>query len=289
MRNQTSILSSIGYQSLRLSFYFLALFLWAGQCLAAAQLMVTPTRVVFDGSERNAKVTVINTGNSTGTYRISLVNKRMTVDGDFEDIKEPGNDELTADKMVRYSPRQVVLEPGKSQVVRLSLRKPGGIKDGEYRSHILFKAIPQDAGTDINTAVESNKISIKLTAIVSISIPVIVRHGKTSGEAELSSVKLLPAENQNDTPKLEIEIKRSGNQSIYGDLLTEFVGEGGASTVLGQVSGLAVYTPNDKRIFKMPLKVPANLDLREGVIKVYYRSSDGTEKKTLAHTQLKLP
>ena len=289
MQTQSLIMSRSNYSVLHFSLCILALVLMTGECFAAAQLMITPTRVIFDGNTRNAKVTLINTGDSTGTYRIGLVNKRMTVDGNFEDIKEARNGELFADKMIRYSPRQVVLEPGKSQVVRLSLRKPRSIKDGEYRSHILFKAIPQDAGADINAVTKSDKISIKLTAIVSISIPVIIRHGKTSIATKISSIKFQPAEHEKDKPKLVMEITRSGNQSVYGDLLAEFIQEGGTSTILGQVNGVAVYTPNEKRVFKMPINVPAGQNLRNGVIKVYYRDSEGAEKKVLTHTKLKLP
>lgn len=273
----------------RLSLGIFILLVVASDCFAAAQLMVTPTRVVFDSKSRNAQVTVINTGNSSGTYRIGLVNKRMTRDGGFEDIKEPREGEQFADKLIRYSPRQVVLEPGKSQIVRFSLRKPRDLKAGEYRSHILFKAVPEDAGTDINKAVESDKITINLRAIVSISIPVIVRHGDTSASVAFSSVTYQPAEKKNEPDKLVMELERSGNQSIYGDLLTEFVQEGGTSTVLGQVSGVAVYSPNKQRVFKMPLNIPANMDLKKGIIKVYYRSPPDKGNKVLAQTQLKLP
>ena len=289
MKIQTLILSPRGSSYLHLGICLLALTLMAGESLAASQLMVTPTRVVFDSKMRNAQVTVINTGNSAGTYRISLVNKRMTLDGKIEDIKEPKENELFADKLIRYSPRQVVLEPGKSQVVRLSLRKPRGLKEGEYRSHILFKAIPEDAGTDISKAVETDKITINLTAIVSISIPVIVRHGKTSSSIAFGSVSYKATGEKDGIPKLVLELNRSGNESIYGNLLAEFVQEGGASTVIGQVSGLAVYTPNKQRVYKLPLKIPENMDLNKGVIRAYFRSTPDQGNKVLTQTQLKLP
>ena len=257
--------------------------------IADAQLMVTPTRIVFDKNTRNAQVTLINTGDAAGTYRIQIVNKRMTEDGNFEDVKTAQPDEFFADKMIRYSPRQVVLNPGKSQVVRLSLRKPSGLNAGEYRSHLLFKAIPKDAGTNIEDIAKSDKITIKLTAIVSISIPVIVRHGNTTGTIEFASVNYQPADKDSKKPSLVMKLERSGNQSIYGDILTEFVQEGGASTILAQISGVAVYTPNKSRTLKLELSIPDKLDLRNGVIRVYYRSTADQGNKVLAQTQFKLP
>lgn len=261
----------------------------AQSVLAASQLMVTPTRVVFDGKSRTAQVTVINSGDTTGTYRISLVNKRMTLDGQFEPAKQPQPGELFADKMIRFAPRQVVLEPGKSQVVRLSLRKRANMKPGEYRSHMLFNAIPQDAGADINSIAKNDNISIKLTAIVSIAIPVIVRHGDTEVSVSFESIQYQPAKQPDATPQLMMEISRSGNRSVYGDLLSEFVADNGSSTVVARVNGVAVYTPNASRRISLPLKPPPGVKLSNGVIKVYYRSPASQGSKVLAQTQVRIP
>lgn len=259
------------------------------EVMAAAQLMVTPTRIVFDGKSRSTKISVINSGDETGTYRISFVNKRMTLDGNFEDIKESNADDKFADKLVRFSPRQVVLNPGQSQVVRLSLRKPSKLADGEYRSHLLFKAIPKSVGGGIKEAVKKDKISIKLTPIVSITIPVIVRHGKMSAEVNFSSVKFNAANEKNPKPSLLMELERSGNQSIYGDMLAEFVENGGASNIIAQINGVAIYTPNKTRVITLPLNIPPGVNIKNGIINVFYRSSQDKGGKVLSQTQLKVP
>ena len=258
--------------------------------VAASQLMVTPTRIVFDGKTRSTKVTVINSGDETGTYRISFVNKRMTVDGKFEEIKEGANaDEKFAGEMVRFSPRQVVLNPGQSQVVRLSLRKPANLTDGEYRSHLLFKAIPKAAGSGIKEAVKTDKISIKLTPIVSITIPVIVRHGKTQAEVNFNTVKYNAAKDKDSKPSLFMELQRKGNQSIYGDMLAEFIENGGTSNIIAQINGVAIYTPNQTRTLTLPLNIPPGVNIKNGVINVFYRSAQDKGGKVLSQTQLKVP
>lgn len=266
----------------------LLLFLFGSEVYAASQLMVAPTRVVFDGKTRSAQVTVINSGDATGTYRIKVVNKRMTEDGQVEDVESPNPDELFADKMIRFSPRQVVLEPGKSQVVRLSLRKPAKLKEGEYRSHLLFQAIPEDAGTDIKAAVEQKGISVKLSAIISVSIPVIVRHGETKASVIFTSIEYQPAADDKSSPTLLLELKRTGNQSVYGDFLTEYVNSQGNSIVVSQINGVAIYTPNKKRTIKIPLKALPGVELKNGVVNVYYRSPQKQGGAVLAQTQLKL-
>ena len=43
----------------------------------------------------------------------------------------------------------MTLAPGETQAVRLLLRKPGNLADGEYRSHLLMQNVPKDAGVSI--------------------------------------------------------------------------------------------------------------------------------------------
>lgn len=265
-------------------------YLFLSDCLAGSNLLVTPTRIVFENRDRTAQVTVVNTGDETGTYRIELTNKRMTDSGTFENVDKSGPGELFADKMLRYSPRQVILEPGKSQIVRFSLRKPKGLENGEYRSHILFKAIPKDAGSNISSLEKSDKLSIRLTPIISISIPAIVRHGETRASVKFSSIEYMPPDKSMKHPSLFIRLDREGNQSVYGDLLAEFVQHDGSSSVLAQANGIAVYVPNHSRTFRLALtNVPANLDLKSGVVKVFYRDKPDKGGKVLAQTQLKVP
>lgn len=110
----------------------------------AGELMVHPTRVVFDGNTRTAQIDVINSGTETMTYRISLIRRRMTDTGEFVPVESAHEQERFADEMIRYSPRQVVIPPGGTQAVRLQLRKPANLEDGEYRSHLLFQALPPE-------------------------------------------------------------------------------------------------------------------------------------------------
>lgn len=254
---------------------------------AGSEIMVTPTRVIFDAKTRTQKVTVINSGNDEGTYRILLVNKRMTPEGNIVDIETAEAGEQFADKMIRYSPRQVTLKPGQSQIVRLSLRKPRDLKDGEYRSHITFKAIPKNIGIDIGQINdEKSGIGIKLTAIVSVTIPVIVRHGKTDASVSIQSLKLLPPDKNNTRPVLSMELQREGTQSVYGDFIAELESNG-KSKIIGQMNGIAIYTPNPSRNVKLALNLPADTPL-EGVIKVYYRTPAQRGSAILAQSLLEV-
>ena len=118
---------------------------------AGANLMITPTRIVFEERTRTAQVTLMNNGSDTGNYRISFINQNMTDDGRFVEVKE-GEEGMFSNSMVRYSPRQITLPAGQSQVVRLMLRKPRDLKDGEYRSHMLFQSLPKAGKSSLESA-----------------------------------------------------------------------------------------------------------------------------------------
>lgn len=55
---------------------------------AQGDLLITPRRVVFDGSTRSIDLNLANTGKDTATFSISLVQIRMTEEGSFETITD---------------------------------------------------------------------------------------------------------------------------------------------------------------------------------------------------------
>ena len=178
---------------------------------------------------------------------------------------------------------------GKSQVVRLGLRKPSGLKAGEYRSHMLFRAIPEvDESAEANVQ-PSTGVTINLKAIVGISIPVIVRHGKTDAEVSIVSASFVPRQAKEDLPHIAMELERKGNRSVYGDFLAEFITKDGTRKVVAQVNGVAIYTPGTKRLFKLPIKTPPGLELVNGIFQVFYRSPAEQGGKIMAQTQIKIP
>ena len=88
---------------------------------AQGNLLVTPRRVVFDGSRRVMELNLANTGQDTARYNISFVQYRMTEDGDFEEITEPDPGQFFADRHLRFFPRTILLGPSESQTVRMQV------------------------------------------------------------------------------------------------------------------------------------------------------------------------
>ena len=195
----------------------------------AGNLVVSPTRIIFEGRTRTAQISLLNRGSAAATYRISVINMRMTENGAFKEIDEPAPGEQFADRLIRYAPRQVVLAPGGTQAVRLLLRKPHGLEPGEYRSHLLLRAIPSGG---VRQSIETPSgqdagIPIHLIPVYGVKIPVIVRHGDLKARVSLSDLTLAPASGQGKGHRLSFRINRDGNRSVLGDLTVTYFPNGG--------------------------------------------------------------
>ncbi|MDB5885344.1 MAG: hypothetical protein JWR74_1515 [Polaromonas sp.] len=259
--------------------------------LALADLALFPTRVVLENNQRAAQVELMNNGTAPETYRINLVNRRMGESGEFIAIETPEPGELFADPLLRFSPRQVTVQPGSSQTVRILLRKPADLAPGEYRSHLQFDRVAEAVGD--NSVEQAGKsgdkaIGVLITALVGASIPVIVRHGDTQASAALSDLALTPATGATD-PALSFQINRSGNRSVYGDLTVAFTPKGGQPVELAKAGALAVYAPNAFRRARMLLRVPPGTTLAAGTLDLSYRERAEAGAKMLALASLALP
>jgi P pilus assembly chaperone PapD len=257
---------------------------------ALAEMMLYPTRIVFAGNQRAAQLELINNGTESATYRISLVNRRMSETGAFSGIDAPLPGEQFAEDMLRYSPRQVTLAPGAGQAVRIMVRKPADLATGEYRSHMLFAKQPDPRGrssVESGDATDDNEIGITLTALVGASIPLIVRHGNTDAAVALTHIDLQRPTDK--TPVLAFVVERSGTQSVYGDLTISFTPHSGSEQVIARANGVAVYTPNPLRRASITLGKLNGSRLTNGALRVTYREQADDGGALLAETVLQLP
>ena len=271
-------------------------FLALGSGQAFAQLLVAPTRVVFEGNERSAAVNLVNTGNEAASYRIRFERKRMLSGGGMEAVEKPVDGELFSDNFVRFAPRQVTLQPGQSQTVRLMLRRRPNMEDGEYRSHLLFQTIPNKdvaGGIEAFKRDSGNELSISLTPVFGVSIPVIVRQGRTSAEVGLTELKVLTPDDKQQPPTLSMRMERKGNASAFGDIAVYYRKPGAKEKdkgiVVGRVNNVAVYTPNAFRSVEFPLNQAPDVKLKKGELHAVFREKEDQGGKVLAEARLGLP
>lgn len=257
---------------------------------ALADIMLYPTRVVVEGGKRSAQVEIINRGQEAETYRIGIVNRRMTELGEIVPVEAALPEERFADEMVRYTPRQITLQPGASQTVRISIRKPADLAPGEYRSHLQFDRVADAAGlADLEAAAAepSNGVSIVLKTLIGASIPVIVRHGETSASVTLDSLQIEPG--RDGAPELGFTFRREGNRSVYGDVVATYAAPGKEPIEIGSATGIAVYAPNAERRARLPLQLPEGVVLQGGEIQLRYNERADAGGALIAQAVVRVP
>lgn len=208
-------------------------------------LLVAPTRIVLNGS-RGTQIILNNIGDDVATYRVSLELRRMTSDGSLVDVASPSVAEKAAEDMILYAPRKVTLPPNQPQTINISARAPAGLADGEYRVHLLFRAIPAPHPVTAAT-VAAKGISFSLTPVYGVTIPVIVRLGNLQAKAGIANVHLVQ---DGGHPAVALDLSRAGTRSTFGEVR---VLKAGVKNPIAIQRGVAVYTELDKRSLSIPV------------------------------------
>lgn len=246
----------------------------AQQASQAADLNISPKRLVFSSDNRSAAVYVFNRGATGATYSIELVDRVMLNDGQIiavGEIKKGSDSDAIAARvksardLITFSPRRVTLGPGESQIIRVRMLAPPGLAAGEYRSHLTVTTLPpENIGVTAEqlTKPTEGQLSMTVVSLLSLSIPVIVRQDTPAGKPELDALKLTPHPDHGPTQPLatlDLALKRSGIGSVYGSL--EVVAQKGNAKgeALGAIKGIAVYPEIDHRPVSVGLtRLPAN-------------------------------
>lgn len=246
---------------------------------------VSPLRLILDAQNRSAVVNLINTADVPRRFRITWSVLQQTESGGYDVVSDPNAlAEHPLVKRLRYSPRQVELGPNKFQAVRMLLRSPRALPQGEYRLHLNFTPLeplpdPQ-ADTEPSEALKEDKIGIRVRLIVGLSIPVIVRIGKVSATARISDLRL---EQEDESSFLNFTIHREGNSSLLGNAKVYVETPQGPKEV-GVLNSVNVYTELKRRFVRILLDLPAKGDYYQKSIRVVY--SDSIQETLLAEAQL---
>lgn len=239
--------------------------------MAQGDLLITPKRLVFDGTKRVEEINLANIGTDTASYTISFVQYKMLEDGKFVPVPDGDTSIKFAHKSLRFFPRSVRLAPKEAQSVKVQLIKSNELTPGEYRSHLYFRALPKNAalGEEEETKpADSSALSIKLTPIFGISIPTIIRVGSTHVQSSFSNAQV-NRKNPDQVFALA-NLNRVGNISSYGDITVLYYGADNKPITVCYMRGLAVYTPLDTRKLQLPLSKEPGVDFARGKLQILY-------------------
>ncbi len=228
-------------------------------------VIIAPTRVVFSGRDRSQIVRLINKDSVARRFRISLIHISMDDKGTRVETTSPDRNQLLAQKMIRFAPRQITIPPEGWQTIRIMVRKPHDLADGEYRTHMKFAIIPDpEKKSRLNLNEPSNTpntVGIKINIIMNVTIPLIVRQGQGGVKATPQSV-ILKKDEKSGRQIMEVELDRTGNQSLFADIAIFDDSAQDGSLKLGEIKGIAIYTPNTVQYVPIPVKLEDTTSLR---------------------------
>ncbi|MHA4844117.1 fimbrial biogenesis chaperone [Flavitalea antarctica] len=258
----------------------------ATDTFAQGNLFIAPKRVVFERRDRVKELNLSNISQDTARYEISLIHYRMKDNGSMEEIKTPDSGVAFADPFVRFFPRSVILAPGESQVVRIQLTQTDKLENGEYRSHLYLRAIPNDKDSNEpqKKKTDSTTFSIQLKALVGVAVPVLIQVGESTTHIALSQCVI----ERTNRPAIKMTLNRTGNMSFYGDLTIDYVSPEGNVTRVSSVKGVAVYAPNAFRSLTLPLNASPGIDYSRGKLHIVYLAPEKQNPNTIAQTEVYL-
>ena len=237
-------------------------------------LLVAPTRIVLNGS-RGTDIILTNIGEDVATYRVSVELRRMSPDGMLHDVTEPTAAEQAAQSMIVYAPRRVTLPPREPQIIRISARAPKNLPDGEYRVHLLFRAVPPPQ--PVEASKETRGVAFRLTPIYGVTIPVIARFGNLRAKAGISGVRLTQ---QDGKPAVSVHLTRSGERSTFGEVR---VMKAGVKDPIAIQRGIAIYTELGERDITIPVD-EQYASTAKGRVTVQYVEPSDNGSLTIAET-----
>ncbi len=254
-----------------------------------AELMLSPTRFVLDGTQRTLAVDVINKGDATGSYRIEIIDMIMPEKGAIRQYPNGQSDPYSLKAFARIAPRKVILKPGEDQKVRILLRKPRNLPDGEYRSHLKV-TMTEDNLDEVKTEKPTKNLSIVIKPRLAFTIPIILRQGTTHYKVGIEHARVYYSEQdvKKTSPMLEIDFTHQGNRSCMGDIKVTHTSPTGKVTVLTYYPGIAIYRNTDRRDISVPLTVPDGVDLTTGRLKISYMEQQREGSGLITSTTLQL-
>ncbi len=241
------------FSRLGLMFAFFALCVLGSVSDASANILITPTRIVFEDGQRFSIVTLVNNGKETKSYEIDWVYLEMIEgNGGYARDRVLPADMADISELVVFSPRRVTLAPGSKQKIRLAFRRPAGIEEGDYHIHLRFKVLPEDhTRASVVKSLEPQKASVNVNINLSYTIPVLVRIGE--GQPSVSIEQISMGRNDRGQLTVTVPVRRGGDYSVLGYLRLYHVGADGGRELVGEISNANIFREISVRNFTLPL------------------------------------
>jgi len=254
--------------------------------IAESALFLSPTRVTLDDENKVGVINVTNMSKVIKAYTISLENLIMTPEGITSQVD---NFEYSAKRMLRFVPREFVLQPGERQSIRIMARTRPDTEDGAYHSHIHFLedvAKSNELNKDrIPSNTEKGKIEVQFA--YSALVPVILNHGRLTSSIGMKDHQLFWKDKAQKHLSLAMQLTRSGNAQGTAYIDTVHIADDGTHTPLSPRKTVQIYRELAARKFSYDVALPEGVTA--GAVKISLYDSADTKSKPLDNVTLPLP
>jgi fimbrial chaperone protein len=204
---------------------------------AAEAVTVTPTALYITHETRSATLTLRNPGDRPVEVTIGFAfgfpknDSSGGVHVPLHDIAPEG--EPSAAGWLRAFPRQIRLEPGERQVIRVLATPPANLAEGEYWARVLVTS--RGGQPPIEQSVDGRTARLEMETV--LVLPAAYRNGSVrTGVA----VREASAEATPEGVRVELDLVREGDAAYLGRVVAEIVAPGGQIVARGE-QNVAVY------------------------------------------------
>lgn len=213
------------FRALTLFFIFFGLNLVSFYTLAKSIIHFSEYKVLLTDKDASADYRIFNQGDTSAECSTKFIDYMIQPDGRLVIPKEGQAPKNSGVSMLRASPRRVVVPANGSQRVKVIARGLRSITDGEWHSYLSLRC------KDLDNELQDG---VNLVANFVYNIPVTIRKGQLTANAEISEAKLII---QDNLVWVEMLLSRKGSRSVYGNV--SIVDENG--TLLGELNGVSHY------------------------------------------------
>ena len=256
--------------------YVFALCVLVMPVCAHASLLITPLQVVLQEKDRTTEIVLVNTSNETKTYRLRWEQlDQIDGVGGYVPVEEAVRKErLDLEDFAVFTPRQITLGPNEKQTIRLAVRRPADLPEGEYKTHLKFAIVPNVAPKEDDRKLSQNEIGIGAKVVASYSIPVVYRAGDYDTKITIG----MPNISRNPKTSniiIMLPMDRSGKHGAIGLINVYYTPEGGQETEIGALGNASLYSEIKHRDFTI---VTQEQNLQPGQLRIAFTKAEGDVK-----------
>lgn len=211
-----------------------------------AGVLVAPTVVFVDEKNRTARLDINNPGNTPQEVTVSIAYGLPESDsiGNVSVTLQDSNitDPRAATSWVKAFPRQMVIPPNGTQVVRFVATPPKDLPAGEYWARVVVRS--KDGQTNIPTPTEEGSITTKLNMIMQTAIMLKYRTGELTSELAMTNAT---SQQTDSSVVVTVDLENKGNASYVGVLRCRLLDANNKELASIQ-SDVAVYRTLKRRI-----------------------------------------